>query len=254
MGRLKDFMDKVERGEEDDSEVDRAAEQEALLNRQKETDLARAQARSVFRPIKKELRHSQIEGRYIRPEEIKKEVEKFEAAKREAARKKGLLGRFFGKKSKESLPDEMQKKQEPEKENDSKTERLQVSKTVEKQKAEQIRRLRGIASAQRNQPVKEIEDRFRAVNGLQMPQKQDDDIIPRDEKFDSIRHETGMSPEEEYRPSFPKRFGNCAMIGSRKISRRFLFRLKANICRNLSMKKEWRRFCFHLFLPTDRTG
>lgn len=202
MGRLKDFMDKVERGEEDDSEVDRAAEQEALLNRQKETDLARAQARSVFRPIKKELRHSQIEGRYIRPEEIKKEVEKFEAAKREAARKKGLLGRFFGKKSKESLPDEKQKKQEPEKENDSKTERLQVSKTVEKQKAEQIRRLRGIASAQRNQPVKEIEDRFRAVNGLQMPQKQDDDIIPRDEKFDSIRHETGMSPEEEYRPSF----------------------------------------------------
>ena len=200
MGRLKDFMDKMERGEEEDSEADRAAEQEALLNRQKETDLARAQARSVFRPIKKELRHSQIEGRYIRPEEIKKEVEKLEAAKREAARKKGLLGRFFGKKSGESLPAE--KKREPEKNSDSKTERLQVSKADEKQKAEQIRRLRGIASAQRNQPVKEIEDRFRAVNGLRMPQKQNDDIIPQEEKFDSIRYETGISPEEEYRSSF----------------------------------------------------
>ena len=60
-------MDSMER-EEKLPPPDSSVQQEAVLNQQKETDLARAQARSVFRPIKKELRHSQIEGRYIRPE------------------------------------------------------------------------------------------------------------------------------------------------------------------------------------------
>ena len=74
-----------------DSEMD--------LEQQKQTDLVRAQARSVSRPIKKEQRHSKVDGRYIPPEEIKKEIEKLEKAKKEATdRKKNFFSRFFNKK------------------------------------------------------------------------------------------------------------------------------------------------------------
>ena len=72
MGRFQEFMKKTEREEELSSSD--SLMREAILDQQKQADLLRAQARSVARPIKKELRHSQIEGRYIRPEEVKKEI------------------------------------------------------------------------------------------------------------------------------------------------------------------------------------
>ena len=56
MGRLQEFMSRMENGDDDDDRLSDLAAQEELLNRQKQTDLMRAQARSVVRPIKKEKR------------------------------------------------------------------------------------------------------------------------------------------------------------------------------------------------------
>lgn len=110
------------------------------LEQQKQTDLVRAQARSVSRPIKKEQRHSKVDGRYIPPEEIKKEVEKLAKAKKEAAdKKKNFFSRFFTKKqdvvsAENTLP--LEKKQ---------TDRDVLSDEEKKQKALQMQKLRGIA-------------------------------------------------------------------------------------------------------------
>lgn len=106
MGRLQEYMDRPDFDGGGDLPEDRF-NPESELEQQKQTDLARAQARSVARPIKKERRHSQVEGRYIRPEEVKKEIAKLERAKREAAeKKKGFFSRLFGNKKEEPLPAE----------------------------------------------------------------------------------------------------------------------------------------------------
>ena len=77
MGRLQEYIDQPDLELGGDLPED-PFNSETELEQQKQTDLARAQARSVARPIKKERRHSQVEGRYIRPEEVKKEVAKLE--------------------------------------------------------------------------------------------------------------------------------------------------------------------------------
>ncbi|MBO4520287.1 MAG: TerB family tellurite resistance protein [Alphaproteobacteria bacterium] len=168
MGRLQEFMDKSELAEEDPT-PDLLA-QEMLLEQQKKTDLQRAMARSVIRPLKKELRHSQMEGRYIRPKEIKKEIEKLEQAKRQAEeKKKGFFGRFFGKKKKEETAEK-----EPEN-TTSKTAGL--SDAEKKKKVEHIRQLRGIALAKKIREQKEAEARYLEVNGLSET-KQEYGFIP----------------------------------------------------------------------------
>ena len=209
MGRLKDFMDMMERGKEEDSEAGRAAEREASLNRQKEEDLARAQARSVSRPIKKELRHSQIEGRYILPEEVKKEVEKLEKAKREAARKKSLFGRFFsGKKEKKPAGTKNEAKQNVSSDADSAKNRdVKDIEAEKREKAEKIRRLRGIASSEKKRYAKETEDRFRAVNGIPDPEREnpaaetpekDYGVVPQEPDFDEADFDKADFDETDF--------------------------------------------------------
>ncbi len=114
-----------------DSEMD--------LEQQKRTDLVRAQARSVSRPIKKEQRHSKVDGRYIPPEEIKKEIEKLEKAKKEATdRKKNFFSRFFNKKEDSLNAGETQPIENKQSDRDV------LSNEEKKQKALQIQKLRGI--------------------------------------------------------------------------------------------------------------
>lgn len=143
MGRLQEYMNQPNLNRGGDLPED-PFNSEAELEQQKQTDLARAQARSVARPIKKERRHSQVEGRYIRPEEVKKEIAKLERAKREAAeKKKGFFSRLFKNKKEKRLsaeigqPEEKTEKQGPEN---------TLSLTERKQKAAQIQKLRGIAA------------------------------------------------------------------------------------------------------------
>ena len=220
MGRLKDFMEMMERGrEEAEAEAGEAAEREDLMNRQKETDLARARARSVFRPIKKELRHSQIEGRYILPEEVKKEAEKLEKAKREAARKKGLLGRFLRRKEKEPSPEPEKKetKAAAVRTDPAKKEKDKDGAEERRQKAEQIRRLRGITKEKRRD-AKEVEDRFAAVNGLtqQSADFSADELLPEEEPAAAPQTDSGYAPAENYgyAPSEEQFFDGRADYGS----------------------------------------
>lgn len=142
MGRLQEYMDRPDYDDEDDLSED-LFDAQAEQEQQKQTDLARAQARTVARPIKKEKRFSQIEGRYIRPEEVKKEIAKLEQAKKEAAeKKKGFFARLFRKKTKTDLPDKITQTPEKAKEDIPKK---YLSPAERKEKADQIRRLRGIA-------------------------------------------------------------------------------------------------------------
>lgn len=143
MGRLQEYMDRPDFDGGGDLPEDRF-NPESELEQQKQTDLARAQARSVARPIKKERRHSQVEGRYIRPEEVKKEIAKLERAKREAAeKKKGFFSRLFGNKKEEPPPAETA---QPEKKEEKQGPESTLSLAEKKQKAAQIRKLRGIAA------------------------------------------------------------------------------------------------------------
>ncbi len=154
MGRLQEYMGQSDFDDEDDLSDD-LFDAQAELEQQKQTDLARAQARSVARPIKKEKRFSQIEGRYIRPEEVKKEIAKLEQAKKEAAeKKKGLFFRLFGKKTKTDSPDRINQTPEKAKEDIPKK---YLSPAERKEKADQIRKLRGIA-VQENDVDNEIYD------------------------------------------------------------------------------------------------
>lgn len=200
MGRLQEFMSRMENGDDDDDRLSDLAAQEELLNRQKQTDLMRAQARSVARPIKKEKRHSQIDGRYIRPEEVKKEIEKLEKAKQAAEQKKlGLFGRIFRKKNKKTSVEETVRSVSPdvEKKENANNPRTEVSDAERKRKAEQIRRLRGIALAKKTKLMtEEAEARYLSVNGLNVPQ---DDFTASDE-YGFIPQETDV-PEESERPS-----------------------------------------------------
>lgn len=142
MGRLQEYTDQPDLERGGDLPED-PFNSETELERQKQTDLARAQARSVARPIKKERRHSQVEGRYIRPEEVKKEVAKLEQAKREAAeKKKGFFSRLFKNKKEEQPPAAAG---QPEKKTEKQSPEKSLSLAERKQKAAQIQKLRGIA-------------------------------------------------------------------------------------------------------------
>ncbi len=118
-------------------------EADSEMERQKIIDLERAQARSVSRPIKKDGRFAKIEGRYIRPEELEKEVEKLNFAKQEAAKKRrGFFARLFDK-------DETQAEDVSDKE-----ENLKIKKAPKKEisdklknKVAKIQKLRGISDA-----------------------------------------------------------------------------------------------------------
>lgn len=123
-------------GDIDDSE-NRSAEQED----RKRQDLRRATARTVFRPLKKESRHSQVDGRYIRPDEIDKEVEKLNRAKRA---QKGFFARLFSKiGTEQGKADQISEKPMPE------SEKTGLSLAERKKKAERIQKLRGISTAAR---------------------------------------------------------------------------------------------------------
>ena len=138
MRPLREMTDEMTEADFDSEAPDTA------LDRRKRSDLLRARARSVFRPIKKELRHSQIEGRYIRPAELQKEVEKLEKAKQEAERKKkGFFYRLFHGSEKTPVAEEKKPAETNGKNNETATDGL--SDEERKRKALQIRKLRGIA-------------------------------------------------------------------------------------------------------------
>lgn len=203
MGRLQEFMDRMAR-EDDLPPPDSSAQQEALLNQQKETDLARAQARSVSRPIKKELRHSQIEGRYIRPEEVKKEIEKLEKAKQEAAeRKKNIFSRIFGRIKKKKNEERLTASSSAAdvSAEGQKTPADEMPDEEKKKKAEQIRKLRGIAMAKRSGKTQDAEKRYLSVNGLNVP-----DSIPQEEYDGFIPQESDIPTEYAPRTSFMESF------------------------------------------------
>lgn len=202
MGRLREFMDKLEREEEQELTPDLSAREE-ILNRQKQTDLQRAQARSVARPIKKELRHSQIEGRYIRPEEVKKEIEKLEQAKKEAEeRKKGLFGRVFGRIKKKKTIEPAVPVGTAEAPEEEKAENNERSVAEKKKKAEQIRRLRGIALAEKIRAAKEAEERYLEMNGLTPTETVTQEFIPREGELGFIPPEENIPFETRERTSF----------------------------------------------------
>ncbi len=140
MGRLQEYIDQPDFDSDNDS-TDDIFDSKEELERQKQTDLARAQARTVSRPIKKERRHSQIDGRYIPPEEIKKEIAKLEQAKREAAeKKKGFFSRLFSNTEKEEVL-----KGESEPVEQKLPDKPELSAAEKKQQAEKIQKLRGIS-------------------------------------------------------------------------------------------------------------
>ena len=94
---------------------------------QKRADLARARRLTLKRPGKKEKRFSEIDGRYIPPPELQKEIDKLVKAKAEAVqKKKGLLTLF--KRDSAPLSAEEEKKEKAEK----------------KRQTRQIRELRGM--------------------------------------------------------------------------------------------------------------
>ena len=94
---------------------------------QKRVDLARARHRTLKRPGKKEKRFSEIDGRYIPPPELQKEIDKLVEAKAQAAqKKKGLLKLF--KRGAPPLSADEEKKEKAEK----------------KRQTRQIRELRGM--------------------------------------------------------------------------------------------------------------
>lgn len=185
MGRLQEYTDQPDLERGGDLPED-PFNSETELERQKQTDLARAQARSVARPIKKERRHSQVEGRYIRPEEVKKEVAKLEQAKREAAeKKKGFFSRLFKNKKEEQPPAAAG---QPEKKTEKQSPEKSLSLAERKQKAAQIQKLRGIAA--RNEDDDDLS--FNA-----------DDLF---EDYPQGRESFGSIPEETETASDPAAF------------------------------------------------
>ncbi|MBR1777017.1 MAG: hypothetical protein IJ752_00315 [Alphaproteobacteria bacterium] len=205
MGRLQEFMERMERGEKE--QAPDHSNYDDILNQQKETDLIRARARSVARPIKKELRHSQIEGRYIRPEEVKKEIEKLEQAKREAEEKKrGLFRRIFSRRKKTRASENNTAEAVSETPEKRQADQTEVFDAEKKKKAEQIRRLRGIAMAKKVQAAKEAEERYLAVNGLSAAFSEEAEAAPlvREEGF--IPQEMELPSAAENRSSFAEAF------------------------------------------------
>jgi len=108
-----------------EKQTDESSESEEL----KRLDLERARHRTLKRPGKKEKRFSEIDGRYIPPPELQKEIDKLAEEKAKAAqKKKGMLGLF----SHPSAPVQSEAEKE-------KTEELKAANR-------QIRELRGVKS------------------------------------------------------------------------------------------------------------
>ena len=108
-----------------EKQTDESSESEEL----KRLDLERARHRTLKRPGKKEKRFSEIDGRYIPPPELQKEIDKLAEEKAKAAqKKKGMLGLF----SRSSAPAQSAAEKE-------KTEELKAANR-------QIRELRGVKS------------------------------------------------------------------------------------------------------------
>ncbi|GEM_PF-2879919 len=156
MERRAEQTERTGEADETDGVFDAAADRE----RQKRKDLLRALARSVTRPIKKELRHSRVEGRYIRPEEIDKEVAKLERAKHEAAeKKKGFFGRLFSR-TKPPAFEPAKKEKHPDAPPQTPQERAE-----KKKRATMIQRLRGISVAydeERDDDRRQTEDALKS--------------------------------------------------------------------------------------------
>lgn len=104
----------------------------------KQVDLERAQNRTVSRPIKKGS--DKAEGRYIPPEEIKKEIAKLEQEKKAAKeKKKGFFSRFFHeKKAAESVAEDVLVTEEKKPELGPEERKEQIAL------AEQVKKLRGM--------------------------------------------------------------------------------------------------------------
>ncbi len=159
MGRLEKRLQNGEDLIDDDFDgTDGSADSAAEREERKRLDLRRARAREVARPIKKETRHSRVDGRYIRPDEIDKEVEKLKRAKRA---QKGFFARLFSK----DEPEREEGGKTPEKPTPDKT---GLSLAERRKKAERIRKLRGISDAARRErrrtadPRQSEEDRRRS--------------------------------------------------------------------------------------------
>ena len=60
------------------SDSEKQKHEAADSEEQKRVDLARAQHRTLKRPGKKEKRFSEIDGRYVPPPELQKEIDKLE--------------------------------------------------------------------------------------------------------------------------------------------------------------------------------
>lgn len=123
--------------------------------RQREIDLRRARSRTVVRPIRKELRHSRIDGGYTRADEVRRAQKQLEEEKKAAAAKKknGVFGRLFAKKEPENeILEDSASAGYPK---DTKIKRNGIT-------AEQIKKLRGISGVpdggDDDEPAEEIRD------------------------------------------------------------------------------------------------
>lgn len=91
------------------SDSEKQKHEAADSEEQKRVDLARAQHRTLKRPGKKEKRFSEIDGRYVPPPELQKEIDKLVEAKAQAAQKKKGLLKLFKRDAPPLSPEEKNK-------------------------------------------------------------------------------------------------------------------------------------------------
>lgn len=97
------------------SDSEKQTDESAQSEEQKRLDLGRAQRHALRRPGKKEKRFSEIDGRYIPPPELQKEIDKLAEAKAQALqgrRKKKLKELFFRTETAETALKQEEEKQE----------------------------------------------------------------------------------------------------------------------------------------------
>ena len=97
------------------SDSEKQTDESAESEEQKRLDLGRAQRHDLKRPGKKEKRFSEIDGRYIPPPELQKEIDKLAEAKAQALQarqKKGLRGLFVRTDTAQTAEEREEKKRE----------------------------------------------------------------------------------------------------------------------------------------------
>lgn len=97
------------------SDSEKTTDESAESEEQKRLDLGRAQRHDLKRPGKKEKRFSEIDGRYIPPPELQKEIDKLAEAKAQALQaqqKKGLRGLFVRTDAAKTAEEQEEKKRE----------------------------------------------------------------------------------------------------------------------------------------------